>query len=159
MAQVRGEFDHVGLRFPPTPVYVAAMVGAAVCELLWPTAAAATTPLRVFIGLSLIAGSFVVVAAALRSFWRHDVDPNPQTPVPRLIDDGVYRVTRNPIYVGWLGILLGLAVCFDSLWMLMLVPFMAAFLDRAVIAPEEEYLEARLPDTYRAYCQRVRRWI
>jgi protein-S-isoprenylcysteine O-methyltransferase Ste14 len=80
-------------------------------------------------------------------------------PTTTIVDTGPYRFTRNPIYlIMFLG-LVGLAMAFDSLWLLaVLVPF-ALVIRYGVVAREETYLERKLDDVYRRYRSRVRRWL
>lgn len=158
MTHTDGRCDHVQFEIPPTSVFIASLVAAASCEWTWPTSAGVTAG-RVAVGGSLVLVSFVVMGAALRTFWLRAVDPSPRVAVARLVDCGVYGLSRNPIYVSWLGIVGGLALWFDSLWMLALLPLLWTFLERAVIAREEHYLELRLPESYRSYRERVPRWI
>jgi protein-S-isoprenylcysteine O-methyltransferase Ste14 len=79
--------------------------------------------------------------------------------VPCILVSGVYRFSRNPIYVGFLALPLGLAIWWTSAWLLAAVVPLWWFLDRVVIMREEAYLQARFPETYGAYCRRVRRWL
>jgi protein-S-isoprenylcysteine O-methyltransferase Ste14 len=80
-------------------------------------------------------------------------------PTTTIVESGPYRFTRNPIYVGMFLGLMGLAIAFDNLWLLMmLVPF-AVVIRYAVVAREEAYLERKFGDVYRGYCSRVRRWL
>jgi protein-S-isoprenylcysteine O-methyltransferase Ste14 len=80
-------------------------------------------------------------------------------PTTTIVQTGPYRFTRNPIYLGMLLGLVGLAIAFDSLWLLVtLVPF-ALVIRYGVIAREEAYLDRKFGDTYRHYCARVRRWL
>jgi protein-S-isoprenylcysteine O-methyltransferase Ste14 len=66
---------------------------------------------------------------------------------------------RNPIYLGMVLGLIGLAIAFNSLWLLMtLVPF-ALVIRYGVITREEAYLERKFGDVYRRYRARVRRWL
>ena len=80
-------------------------------------------------------------------------------PTTTLVESGPYRFTRNPIYLGlYLG-LIGLAIAFDNLWLLMTpVPF-ALVIRYGVVAREEAYLERKFGDVYRGYRSRVRRWL
>jgi len=72
---------------------------------------------------------------------------------------GAYRFTRNPVYLGMVLGLIGLAIAFNSLWLLMaLVPF-ALVIRYGVITREEAYLERKFGDVYRRYRARVRRWL
>jgi protein-S-isoprenylcysteine O-methyltransferase Ste14 len=80
-------------------------------------------------------------------------------PTTAIVESGPYRFTRNPIYIGMFLGLLGLAIAFDNIWLLMmLVPF-ALVIRYGVVAREEAYLERRFADVYRAYRSRVRRWL
>jgi protein-S-isoprenylcysteine O-methyltransferase Ste14 len=80
-------------------------------------------------------------------------------PTTRIVANGPYRFTRNPIYIGMLLGQAGLAVGFDSLWILAtLVPFYLV-IRYGVIAREEVYLESKFGDVYLSYMSRVRRWL
>ena len=80
-------------------------------------------------------------------------------PTTRVAESGPYRFTRNPIYLGMFLGQIGLAIAFDTLWLLlMLVPF-ALVIRYGVVAREEAYLERKFGDVYRGYRSRVRRWL
>jgi protein-S-isoprenylcysteine O-methyltransferase Ste14 len=76
-----------------------------------------------------------------------------------LVTDGVYRLTRNPGYVGMALISVGTALIVDAPWALLGVALAVLVVDRGVIVKEEAYLRERFGDEYRAYCTRVRRWM
>ena len=80
-------------------------------------------------------------------------------PTTTIVRSGPYRFTRNPIYLGMFLGLIGLAIAFDNLWLLMmLVPF-ALVVRYGVVAREEAYLERKFGDVYCGYRSRVRRWL
>jgi protein-S-isoprenylcysteine O-methyltransferase Ste14 len=80
-------------------------------------------------------------------------------PTTTIVEDGPYRFTRNPIYLGMFLGLIGLAIALDTLWLLMiLVPF-ALVIRYGVVAREEAYLDRRFGDVYHGYRSRVRRWL
>lgn len=80
-------------------------------------------------------------------------------PTTTIVESGPYRFTRNPIYMGMFGVVVGLAIAFDNLWLLvMLVPFVLV-IRYGVVAREEAYLERKFGDVYRNYRRRVRRWL
>ena len=80
-------------------------------------------------------------------------------PTTTIVEAGPYRFTRNPVYLGMFLGLIGLAIAFDNLWLLiMLVPF-ALVIRYAVVAREEAYLERKCSDIYHGYRSRVRRWL
>ena len=80
-------------------------------------------------------------------------------PTTTIVENGPYRFTRNPIYLGMFLGQIGLAIAFNNLWLLMtLVPF-ALVIRYGVVAREEAYLARKFGDAYRGYCSRVRRWL
>jgi protein-S-isoprenylcysteine O-methyltransferase Ste14 len=80
-------------------------------------------------------------------------------PTTTIVSGGPYRFTRNPIYVGMFLGQIGLAIGFDSLWLLAtLVPFYFV-LRYGVVAREEAYLERKFGEAYLGYRSRVRRWL
>jgi protein-S-isoprenylcysteine O-methyltransferase Ste14 len=86
-------------------------------------------------------------------------DPDPRKPTPELIVGGPFRRSRNPIYVGMASIQAGIGLALGNGWILLLLPPTLAVLQRAVVAPEEAYLDRKFGDTYRAYRASVRRWL
>ncbi len=76
-----------------------------------------------------------------------------------LITGGIYRISRNPIYLGDVMILLGLILRWEAVIALALVPAYAWVLHRRFIAPEEARLHAAFGAEFESYCRRTRRWI
>ena len=86
-------------------------------------------------------------------------DPIPFNPSTRIVAHGLYRFTRNPMYIGFALWTLGLAILVDSAWMLLAGPIGLVLIDRIVITREERYLERKFGKEYLNYKRRVRRWI
>ena len=110
-------------------------------------------------------GAAVFVLALALAVWALDTMTRAGTNVPTnrptttIVEGGPYRFTRNPIYMGMFGVLIGLGIAFDNLWLpLMLVPF-ALVIRYGVVAREEAYLERKFGEAYRSYRRRVRRWL
>jgi protein-S-isoprenylcysteine O-methyltransferase Ste14 len=76
-----------------------------------------------------------------------------------LIMTGVFRLSRNPMYLGFVLVVLGIAVITGSLTPLVVVPAFALLLDRNFIAAEERMLEERFGSVWLEYKKSVRRWI
>ncbi len=75
-----------------------------------------------------------------------------------LVCDGVFRLSRNPIYLGMLLVLIGFALLLGNLWCLLgLLPLFAGLSFR-VIPGEERGLTELFGEQYQHYCQRTRRW-
>jgi protein-S-isoprenylcysteine O-methyltransferase Ste14 len=80
-------------------------------------------------------------------------------PTTVIVESGPYRFTRNPIYLGMFLGLVGLAIAFDSLWLLLMLVAFALVIRYGVVAREEAYLERKFGNVYGAYRSRVRRWL
>ena len=99
--------------------------------------------------------------AGLLAFKKAQTTVNPLAPnrSTAVVSTGVYRITRNPMYLGMALILLGLALYLASPWALLGPLVFAAFITRFQIQPEERALTARFGAAYTAYCTQVRRWL
>ncbi|MFW5474371.1 methyltransferase family protein [Knoellia sp. CPCC 206450] len=114
---------------------------------------------RVPVGWSLL-GAFVLWNGwALLLFARHRTGLLPGQATRRILSDGPFARSRNPLYVGLLALHLGIALVAPSAWALLLLPASAALLHWGAIRPEERFLTATFGDEYTAYAARVRRWL
>lgn len=103
--------------------------------------------------------ALALIAWAIATITRAGSNVPTGMPTTTIVEAGPYRFTRNPIYLGMFLGLVGLAIAFDSLWLLAtLVPF-ALVIRYGVVAREEAYLERKFGDAYRHYRARVRRWL
>lgn len=103
--------------------------------------------------------ALALIAWAIATITRAGSNVPTGMPTTTIVAAGPYRFTRNPIYLGMFLGLVGLAIAFDSLWLLgTLVPF-ALVIRYGVVAREEAYLERKFGDAYRHYRARVRRWL
>lgn len=114
---------------------------------------------RVPVGWSLLAAFAVWNGWALLLFARHRTGLLPGQATRRILTDGPFARSRNPLYVGLLALHLGIALVVPSAWALLLLPASAAFLHWGAIRPEERFLTATFGDEYTAYAARVRRWL
>jgi protein-S-isoprenylcysteine O-methyltransferase Ste14 len=92
-------------------------------------------------------------------FARHRTGLLPGQPADALIEEGPFRVSRKPLYVGLLALYLGLALLAPTFWGLVLFPVAVLLLLWGAIRPEESYLRERFGASYDAYARRVRRWL
>jgi protein-S-isoprenylcysteine O-methyltransferase Ste14 len=109
-------------------------------------------------GAALVAlGVGLAVAAALE-FRRARTTIIPHGTPTAIVTSGVYRISRNPIYLGDALILAGLGLRWDSVLALVLVPVFVAVVTARFIRPEEAGLRARFGAEFEAWAARVRRW-
>ena len=117
------------------------------------------TPVRRGLALVLIVGGLVLDGAAAGHFRRLRTAVEPWKPTTALATGGLYRFTRNPIYLGFAITYAGLALAMDSLLVLFLLVPCLVVVDRFVIQREERYLANKFGAEYAAYRQTVRRWL
>jgi protein-S-isoprenylcysteine O-methyltransferase Ste14 len=112
-----------------------------------------------------IAGAIVAAAGgiiALSTVWRlvkAGTTFHPTAPNTFLVEAGLYRYSRNPIYLGLILTYLGTSAMLFSLWALLALPPFIAYLRYLVIAREEAYLRRRFGKAYEDYMARVPRWL
>ncbi|MDI9239360.1 isoprenylcysteine carboxylmethyltransferase family protein [Lysobacter sp. LF1] len=109
-----------------------------------------------------VAGIGIAIAlsgvAAFRSV-RTTVDPTAPESSSTLVTRGIYRLTRNPMYLGFLLILVALGVQLSNVVAVALTPLFILYLDTFQIGPEERVLTQRFGDVYRQYLRATRRWL
>ena len=141
---------------------VAAVAGA----LIWLVARAAPAWRMEFalgreVAVAMAVIGVAVAVAGVVSFRRARTTVNPLNPAAAsaLVVSGIYRWTRNPMYLGVLVCLLGGVVYTGSVPALLVLPPFVAYMNRFQIAPEEMALRGRFGAEFDSYRARVRRWI
>lgn len=115
--------------------------------------------LAVPLGTPLILGALIVGLLAAREMAAADTPLDVRKATTRIVTTGVFQKSRNPIYLGMVLLCAGIAFLMNSLWLLVIVPVLAAILQKGVIEPEETYLERRFGEDYLRYKAKVRRWL
>ncbi len=118
----------------------------------WPNRSLAA----VFIALGVLSG-----LAGVLSFRRANttVDPTQPEASTTVVTSGIYRFSRNPMYVGLLLVLLGWACYLANPWCWLILPAFVLYMNHFQIIPEEQALAAKFGEAYHTYRQRVRRWL
>lgn len=109
--------------------------------------------------LACAGGGFDLLGFLAFRRLRTTINPLKPDKASTLATDGVYRVTRNPMYLGMAFILAGWAVYLGGAWALLGPAAFAAYITRFQILPEERILQAKFGDAFAAYRARVRRWL
>ena len=110
-------------------------------------------------GFVIFALAFALGIWAIVTIRRAGTQVETYKPTTAIVAGGPYRFTRNPIYLGMMLGLIGLAIAFDSLWLLLALIAFYLVIRYGVVAREEAYLERKFGDAYLAYKARVRRWL
>tara|TARA_R110000824_G_scaffold299851_1_gene487950 strand:- start:203 stop:691 length:489 start_codon:yes stop_codon:yes gene_type:complete len=161
MKLFRPEEDSAQVKFPPPLVYIGFLLTGLLLDRLsgrvpdfipvldWVMVAGAIAALA---GMSFMfagTGRFRKLGNNLEP-WKHS---------NQIVSSGVYRYTRNPMYLGMSLLYFSLALWFRSSWAVILLPVAILVIRTQVIAREERYLAAKFGDEYLAYKAKVRRWI
>ena len=122
---------------------------------LWPLS------LQAEIALLLIASGAAICLWGALSFRLASTTLDPRVPhrSSQLVDGGIYRFTRNPMYLGMALSLLGYGLWLGKGSAVLVVVAFILYLTRFQIIPEERALAQRFGDSFNTYCQRVRRWL
>ena len=115
--------------------------------------------IRWIVASALILVGVALAVAAIRNFSRAETPVPTNVPTRALVTTGIHGWTRNPIYVGFFLVYVGIGIAARSPWALILVLPLAITIRYGVVAREEAYLERRFGDAYRDYKARVRRWL
>lgn len=112
-----------------------------------------------YMGLALTLVGILLGIGAFIEFRKAHTTLDPHGSAKNLVTSGIYRYTRNPIYLGFLLMVIGLPLNSGLFWGLVMAPFYMMTMTRLVIEPEEVYLGKNFRDRYTNYTSRVRRWL
>lgn len=151
-----------GLELKAPPVLTTAIAAL----LMWAVALALpgadySIPADAALPVGLAICGLLTCFAGVVTFWRARTTVNPLNPASTsaLVVTGIYRFSRNPMYLGFLLVLAGWALLLSNLAALLVLPAFVLYLNRFQIRPEERVLAARFADDYQAYQARVRPWL
>jgi protein-S-isoprenylcysteine O-methyltransferase Ste14 len=107
-----------------------------------------------------VLGALMCIAGVVE-FRRVKTTVNPMRPVTTtaLVTRGVYRMSRNPMYLGFLLLLAALAIYLANAAAFLALPLFVFYMNRFQIAPEERALRALFGEAFTSYMTRTRRWI
>jgi len=124
------------------------------------------SPSIVFLGQNLISLflmmlGFLVLLIAISAFIKLKTTINPLKPeaATSLITTGIFKLSRNPMYLGMLLLIISLWIKTGAVLGFILVAGFIAYLNYFQIFPEEQAMKRLLSDKYKTYCQQVRRWL
>ena len=148
------------LKLPPLALALACAVAMWLAAGLAP-ALAIGLPWRPLPALLVAGAGLAFAVAGVAAFRRAATTVNPTRPqdTRTVVVSGVYRLSRNPMYVGFLLALAGWAIHLDHGLPFLFLPAFVAYMNRFQIGPEERQLAARFGTEYARYAQAVRRWL
>ena len=114
---------------------------------------------RIIPGVFLLAFSGLVAFSSFRILNKNATPYNPYRPTKKIVQEGPYARTRNPLYLSLVLLLIGFAFLGQSSYLFFLSIVLVMILDQGVIKPEEAYLEKKFGEEYIQYKLNVRRWL
>jgi protein-S-isoprenylcysteine O-methyltransferase Ste14 len=108
---------------------------------------------------ALFGAAVVVFVAAVGELIRHKTHPSPYKATATIVGTGIYRLSRNPIYVAFLLVVVASAAGANSAWLLVATVALFVLLRFGVVSREEQYLSRKFGNVYEEYRRKVRRWI
>ena len=150
--------DNAGVKLPPPLIYALPLVAAWLIEKGFALPLPASGDPRP-LGWTLIVLGALCTFPAAAAFLAAKTAIVPVRPATMLVTSGLYRVTRNPMYLGFTITYIGVTLLLGTWWAVIFLPFVLWAMHVLVIFREEHYLDARFGQAYRDYRSRVRRWI
>jgi protein-S-isoprenylcysteine O-methyltransferase Ste14 len=153
--------DRSGVRVYPPIFFAGGVATGFLVQKMWPLGLGGPAVRPAVRAAGFVALSLWILfdGWAILALLRRNTSPNPMKPTTALVTEGPYRLSRNPIYLGYVFLQAGIALLADSLWPLLTLPVVIVLVRRVVIDREERYLETKFGEAYRQYKARVRRWI
>ena len=144
-------------RVRPPLVYLASILIGLLLQYIWPLPLV-RNPVAAPIGAVVVLMSAGLFIAAVRTFRAAGTPVPGNQPTTTIVRTGPFSFSRNPIYLAFSALQVGIALWVGSLWLLITLVPALALMSFWVIPREERYLEARFPGEYLRYKSSVRRW-
>ncbi len=154
----RQRADSPGVRIPPPLVYIIALVVGYFLQSRFPLPFI-PQPYAMIAGDVALALGIALALTSIVTMLRGKGTVNTNAASQALVTTGVYRFSRNPMYVSNTLLYIGFALLLGLTWALIFLPLPLIYTQVAVILPEERFLTRHFGDAYRAYQARVRRWL
>lgn len=153
-----GRVSRVTKGVQPPAYLLFAIVAMAVLHVLLPLRRIVAFPWRL-VGLVPLVLGLTLNLAADRLLKQHHTTVKPFEKSAAIVTGGVYQISRNPMYLGFVFILLGVAILMGSLSPFLVVPLFAVLIDPIFIRTEERMMHAAFGKDWLVYKAKVRRWI
>ena len=152
-----GDVANLGLVRPPL-VYLTSILLGFLLHSVWPLPLMRHSVVTT-IGVGVVLTAVALFIAAVRTFRTAGTPVPGNQPTTTIVRAGPYRFSRNPIYLAFSALQIGLAFWTGSAWLLITLVPAWALMSFWVIPREERYLQARFPSEYLPYKSSVRRWL
>ena len=143
---------------PPIMLLLAFLLGL-LADWLYPLKFLPAAVPNVLLGSFIFIDGLALVVWAITTIRAAGTHVQTTQPTTAIVAEGPYRFSRNPIYLGMFLGLIGLAIAFNTIWILVALLAFYAVIRHGVVVREEAYLTRKFGDVYRGYQAQVRRWL
>lgn len=153
--------QNIGMKWidiPPAWLLLAIVLTWGIADLQ-PMSWAFGGPVTDLLGGLLVGGGIVLIALAAVEMRKQRTTIVPHREADHLVTTGIFKRSRNPIYLGDALVLAGLALRWEAPVALLLVPLFMFTITQRFIIPEENGLRAKFRAEFARYCQNTRRWV
>jgi len=152
--------DRASIPIPPPLIFFACLGMGILMEYLFPFRfISGAWPLRIIIGCFLFLVSGLTAVSAFMALNKNKTPFNPAKSTKKIVCEGSFRFSRNPLYLALLLLSGVAAVVTGSVWLVLALIILFILLERFAIRPEEKYLTDKFGEEYLNYKASVRRWI
>lgn len=151
--------SHLKLKIPPVVIFFLCLGLVWIIKSYMPAWLDIMTSKEIVAGIIAV-GALIAVAGVIQFFVSStSVDPHKPEKASKLVSSGIYRISRNPMYLGMLIFLIAAVLKWGEPLGLLVIPLYVIYMDHFQIRPEEEIMEQKFGEEYRVYKDKVRRWI
>ncbi len=155
---VENDTSGPGVMFPPPLVFLIMMLAAYAIHRVWPAGTGTSSEIR-YVGVVIAISGIYMIVWVSRTFRRAKTNIQPWKPTTKVISTGFYAYSRNPVYVGFCFVPVGIGVFLNNFWILVSFIPSAIIVYFIAICKEEAYLEEKFGEAYKDYKSKVRRWL
>jgi len=150
--------DHPGVKLPPPILFLGLGLIGVGMEYAIPLSIGIDSPAN-YSGVGVIIISIVSIMFMSKLFERNKTAIEPWKTTSKIITTGPYKYSRNPIYILFCGVPVGLGIAFDTYWALFAFIPALIIVYYSAVKKEEKYLESKFGQEYLDYKGKVRRWL
>ena len=155
---MENDVNGAAVKFPPPFVFLILMFAAYCMQHFWPIGIGSSSGLK-YIGVAVAVAGVCIVLLTGRSFKRAETNIEPWKPTTRILSTGIYAYSRNPVYVAFCLVPIGIGIFLNNFWILVSFVPSSFLVYHIAIRKEEMYLERKFGEEYLQYKNQVRRWL
>lgn len=151
---------HFSAVLPPSLICLGAISAGIILHEVWPLGVLQQLVLlRLIIGIAFVLVGIVLTVSSIRAFRHAGEKTSQRASTVKIVQTGPYRVSRNPMYVAYVIISMGIAIVLGNGWIMFLMVPAILLIHAGVVRREEHYLRAKFGDEFKRYRLQVRRWL